>query len=67
MGKGYFILLWDAWGDGCVRINPRLYTEGTDASGNLKNWWFCSDEEEQYKIVARHQLQRFPFYLIVWD
>lgn len=29
MGEGYAILIWDGWGAGLVRINPRLHTEDT--------------------------------------
>jgi len=65
MGKGYAILIWDGWGAGLVRINPRLLTEGEDMYGNPCNWWSCSDEFTNYDIVERHNLEG-DFWDIIW-
>lgn len=56
MGNGYAILLWDAWGAGLVRVNPRLHAEGEDMYGNPKNWWPCDGDEPDEVLLARHKL-----------
>lgn len=51
MGKGFAILVWDAWGSGLVRINPRLLDVGFDIYGNPNNWFsYTSEDERENKI-----------------
>jgi len=55
MGNGYAILLWDGWGAGLVRLNPRLLVDGVDCYGNPKNWFPCESENPSaQEIVRRH-------------
>ena len=55
MGKGYWILLADGYGDGLILINPRLHAEGSDTGGNPRNWW--PDGGEDYDAICkRHGL-----------
>lgn len=61
MGHGYFILLWDGWGAGLVRINPRLYTEGVDMYGNPNNWWPCEEDTIAEEVISKHGLQDEKF------
>lgn len=54
MGKGFSILVWDSWGSGLVKVNPRLLTDGTeDLYGNPRNWWPYSTEEEKKEMVSK--------------
>ena len=55
MGDGYAILMWDGFGEGLVRINPRLLTKGTDSKGNPRNWWPCDYETPEWEIAAKHK------------
>lgn len=54
MGSGYAILLWDYWGAGLVRVNPRLLTDGVDMYGNPNNWFPGDFTEEE--IMSKHNL-----------
>lgn len=65
MGNGYCILLWDGWGAGCVRINPRLHTDGVDMYGNPKNWWPTDGVEADNDILERHGLAGVQHYKII--
>lgn len=52
MGKGFAILVWDSWGSGLVRINPRLLDNGaTDIYGNPNNWFPYNSEEQKQEII----------------
>ena len=66
MGKGYFILVWDGWGSGLVRINPRLHTDGTDMYGNPQNWWPCDDTATEAGIADAHELDDLYEYYRVY-
>lgn len=67
MGHGYLILLWDGWGAGLVRINPRLHTEGEDMHGNPKNWWSCEKETTNQEILEKHTLPEGAYFKIIRD
>lgn len=56
MGSGYSILVWDGYGAGLVRINPRLHVEGEDMYGNPCNWWPCDDGANEEELLSRHSL-----------
>ena len=52
MGRGFAILVWDSWGSGLVRINPRLLDNGhTDIYGNPNNWFPCKSEEQKHEMI----------------
>ena len=53
-GNGYCILVWDGYGSGLVRINPRLLTKGLDIYDNPKNWWSCREDTTDEEILAKH-------------
>lgn len=69
MGKGYFILLWDNWGAGLVRINPRLFVEGEDMYGNPKNWWSLAedDDSDDSAILKRHAIKPGTECMVIRD
>lgn len=56
MGDGYSILVWDDFGAGLVKINPRLITEGVDLYGNPCNWWPCDSDVSDDEIIEAHAL-----------
>lgn len=68
MGKGYAILIWDDWGFGLVRINPRLYTRGKDPYGNDNNWFPCDDSTTAKDIDSIHNLSESygSLWEIIW-
>lgn len=65
MGWGYWILLWDEWGSGCVMINPRLHTEGEDIEGNPQNWWSCEEDTTDEDILAKHDIEGGQLYKVI--
>lgn len=69
MGNGFAILAWDDFGQGLVRINPRLLTDGTkDLHDNDCNWFpYNTDEEKETKIknVLRFNNITNDHYLII--
>lgn len=60
MGRGYFILAWDSFGEGLIMVNPRLYSEGVDRYGNPCNWWGCDDLDED-DVIEKHRLNDHEF------
>lgn len=70
MGKGYAILIWDGWGAGLVRINPRLLTEGEDIYGNPNNWFPIMDMDatiDEYFCTRKHpSLLDCKYWEIIW-
>jgi len=51
MGNGFFILIWDSWGAGLVRVNPRLLSIGKDLYGNPRNWFPYKTNKEKEDMV----------------
>jgi len=72
MGTGYMILLWDGWGSGLIRINPRFYTDGVDMYGNPRNWWaFHGSSQEdrghlEMEIQEEHGIDA-THVRVIWD
>lgn len=56
MGESYCILVWDDWGAGLVRVNPRLHAEGVDLYGNPKNDFVLEGNPTDDELIARHDL-----------
>ncbi len=67
MNEGYSILVWDMWGLGFSRVNPRLLSEGTCSKGFPINWWRKQERDTTQKILDRHGANRFNFAQIIWD
>jgi hypothetical protein len=65
MSDGYAILLWDGYGAGLVRINPRLLTNGVDIYGNPKNWFSCEYGLSDSEILNQHGLTDTSFVLVI--
>lgn len=69
MGNGgYWIIVFDGYGDGLVMINPAFLEDGYDAQGNPRNWFQCSDAEkgQDADILAKHGIVD-PYYAkVVW-
>ncbi len=51
MGNSYAILIWDGWGAGLVRINPRLHTDGVDTHGYSRNSCPCSYDPDAEQLL----------------
>lgn len=52
--KGFYIIAWDAWGSGLVRVNPRLIDDGTlDLYGNPNNYFHFDNEEEKQVLISK--------------
>ena len=66
MGKGYWILVWDDFGDGLVLLNARMHSESEDMYGNPRNWWPCDDSTTEEQIAQKHRLDRYNYYLIIF-
>lgn len=67
MGKSYWILVWDEFGEGLVLLNPRMHTEGQDMYGNPRNWWPCAEDTTEKQIVDQHDLDmKYSHYRIVF-
>lgn len=66
MGKGFAILIWDGYGSGLVRINPRLLAVGVDIYGNPKNWWSYENEEDRDSKV-QELISGMEYYQIIED
>lgn len=69
MGEnGYSILIWDGFGAGLVKLNPRLLSEGLDIYGNPMNWWACSKLFEDDDVIQKHKLNEDENnFSIIWD
>lgn len=67
MGQGYYILLWDSWGGGLVRVNARLYFEGTDVYGNPQNWFPCDENTTADDVIEKHNLNQFKYFDVKFD
>lgn len=68
MGNGYSILIWDDFGGGLVKINARLFVDGTDLYGNPRNWFPNSDNLTDKEIIEKHDIiKQFVGYKIVRD
>lgn len=71
MGEnGYIILVWDGYGSGLVRINPRLHSEGTDLHGNPCNWWTCKRDMlpgDIRHLISKHNLRQYKHFEFFWD
>ena len=65
MGESYSILLWDDWGGGLVRVNPRLHAEGCDDHGNPINSFTLEGDPSDEEILARHELEGAEHYLVL--
>jgi len=65
MGDGFAILVWDRWGAGLVRVNPRLLDDGTlDIYGNPNNWFpYGTEEEKEQKI--KELTKKYKFFDII--
>ncbi len=60
MGSGYCVLVWDSFGAGLVRVNPRLVTDGTfDMYGNPTNWWPGDEKITNGMIVCQLRLDKY--------
>lgn len=67
MGKGYWIIIGDAWGDGLVMVNGRMYTSGIDSQFNPRNWWPAHDGDTEERVLARHNLLGHACVRVVFD
>lgn len=52
MGKGFSILIWDSFGAGLVRVNPRLAVKGLDMYGNPNNWFAYKSDTEKHALIS---------------
>ena len=52
MGNGISILVWDSYGQGLVRVNPRLIINGKDCYDNDCNWFPYKSKEEKEKLIS---------------
>lgn len=53
MGESYAILLWDGWGGGLTRKNPRLHTDGQGVHGNPRNSWPLKGDDTQTSLLRK--------------
>lgn len=64
MGNGYWILLWDAWGDGLNMLNSRIYHNFAGT-----NCFQCEDEPpteaEAREIHGLQSLGDYPHFRII--
>lgn len=65
MGSGYIILVYDGFGCGLIRINPRLHAEGRDKHGNPVNWWPCDRRDREEDLARRHDLSNYTRYDVI--
>lgn len=65
MGNGFAILVWDSWGAGLVRVNPRLLDNGElDMYGNPKNWFSYKTNAEKERLIEELTIGHKHFMVI---
>ena len=58
MGSGYWILVWDGWGNGLDMINPRFIQDGRNFSTGGERW---PDE----RIAGFHSLHEYEHWRVI--